>query len=311
MSSPFTSGFRAVLRDPVTLLIEVAWRWCFGAVAVAILFLGWRMALGTVPVSAADRNAWQSHDAYRMAMAGIDMMVDAGAKLASVGMAVLPAVSVLWVLIGAAGRTLTMRRIAPGRPIRFRSILVLHLWRALVAWVTLAAIVAAVTGAALVANRGPQPDYVMYYAIALPLLFAAAIFWSVVNWFLTTAAAWVGKDMAGKSAGASLAMRMAMGFTATHRGDMAGLNVVFALLRLVAIAVAFVLCALPVGLAGGSPSGYTGWVVAVSLCYFVFADFTHVSRLAAYVQMGEGAIGTPVNRAHPEGTKTPQQPVET
>ena len=300
MSSPFTSGFRAVLHDPVTLLIEVAWRWCFGAMAGALLFLGWRMALATLTVSAADHNAWQSRDAYLMAMAGINVMATAGGKLARAAMAVLPALSVLWVLISAVGRTLTVRRIAGGqRRIFFRPILALQLWRALLAWVTLAAMVAAVLSAALVANRGPQPDYVMYYSLALPMVGAAVVFWSVVNWYLTTAAAWVGKEMDGKPAGASLAMRMAIGFSYAHRGDVAGLNIMFVLLRLAMLAVAFVLCALPAGLARAAPAGYTGWVVAVSLAYFVVADFMHVSRLAAYAQMEARTIETRVLPAQP------------
>ena len=63
----------------------------------------------------------------------------------------------------------------------------------------------------------------------------------------------------------------------------------FAVLRLIAIAVAFVLCALPSGLAASAPNIYTGWVVLVSLVYFGVADFLYISRFAAYM-----IVDTPV-----------------
>jgi len=279
-SNPLTSGFRAVLRDPTVLLMEVVWRWCFGLTAGLLLFFGWLMAMGSVPVSAADRNAWQSHDPYLMALTGLHMLVDLGAKLARIAVVVLPAVSVLWIVMSAAGRTMTMKRLAgEERAVSFRAMLALHLWRALLAWGVATVAAASIVGAALVANRGPQPDYVMYYALALPMVGIVLIFWSIVNWYLSAAAAWVGKD----GAGAGRAVRLAMGFASAHRGDIAGLNIMFTLLRLMVLAAAFVLCTLPGGLAASAPQVYVLWVIAVSLAYFVFADYVHISRLASYL----------------------------
>jgi len=177
-----------------------------------------------------------------------------------------------------------MRRLVrDGRTIRFRSMLALQFLRTLFTWLVLAAMAAAVLVASQVANRGPQPDYVMYYALALPMLAVAALFWTIVNWYLSTAVVWVGRD----GAGAAMAVRMAMGFASAHRGDMAGLNVVFTLVRLVALVAAFVLCVLPGNLAADAPVTYTAWVVAISLLYFVIADFIYVARLASYLMLQE------------------------
>jgi len=278
-TNPLTLGFRAVLRVPSVLLMEVAWRWCFGLIAGLLLFFGWMMATGSAPVSPAVSNAWQSHDAYRMALAGLQALAQLGPKTTRVAV-VLPVISVLWMTISAAGRTLTMKRLVmDGREVGLRAMLVLHLWRTLLVWAVLLVMAASVAGAALISKRGPQPDYVMYYALALPLIGIAALFWSIVNWYLSAAAAWVGKD----GAGAGRAVRLAMGFAAAHRGDMVGLNMVFILLRLMALAVAFVLCALPGVLAASAPSAYVAWVATVSLVYFVLADFMQVARLASYL----------------------------
>jgi hypothetical protein len=304
--SPLTAGFRAVLRAPSVLLMEVAWRWCFGLIAGLLLFFGWTMATGSAPVSRAAGNAWQSRDAYRMALAALQVLVELGPKIMRVAM-VLPVISVLWMAISAAGRTFTMKRLAmDGREVGFRAMLVLHLWRTLLTWVVFIAMAASVVGAALVSQRGPQPDYVMYYALGVPLVGIAALFWSIVNWYLSAAAAWVGKD----GAGAGRAVRLAMGFTAVHRGDVVGLNMVFMLLRLMAMAVAFVLCALPGTLAVSAPPAYAGWVAAVSLAYFVLADFMQVSRLASYLLLDVPKPDVPASELKKIiiGTDAPSEP---
>src|SRR5205807_7497060 len=114
-----------------------------------------------------------------------------------------------------------------------------------------------------------------------PMMAGAALFWMVVNWFLSSAAAWVGRE----GAGAVLATRMTIGFAATHKGDMWGLNVMLVLVRFSALLAAFVLCVLPSGLI--SSAGNTFWVISVSLLYFVFADLVCLARLASYLKIEE------------------------
>jgi len=292
--NPLASGFRAVLRDLKLLLIEVAWRWLFGLTAGAVLLFGWQMAVGTIHLSRADSYALASHDAFRMAQAALNILTVIGPHLAKLAAVILPAVSLLWIFLGALGRALTMRRLVnlfglftegPGgvaiRQISLRAMLVLHFWRILLAWPALAAMVAGVLYASNIANRGPHPDYFMYYAVAVPVMVAAAIFWIIVNWYLSTAAAWVGRQ----GAGAVMATRMTIGFASARKGDIGGLNAMFILIRLGALLVAFVLCVVPAGLV--SSAGYTFWVISISLLYFVFADLVCLARLASYLMIEE------------------------
>ncbi len=292
--NPLASGFRAVLRDPKLLLIEVAWRWLFGLTAGALLLFGWHHAAGTVPLSRVDHNALASHDAFRMAQAALNILTAIGRQPAKLAAVVLLAVSLLWIFLAALGRTLTMRGLVnlfglftegPGgvaiRQISLRAMLALHFWRILLAWPALAAMVAGVLYASRVANRGPQPDYFMYYAVAIPMMAGAAIFWLIVNWYLSAAAAWVGRQ----GAGAVMATRMTIGFASARKGDMGGLNAMFILIRFGALLVAFVLCVLPAGLV--SSAGYTFWVISISLLYFVFADLVCLARLASYLMIEE------------------------
>jgi hypothetical protein len=66
-------------------------------------------------------------------------------------------------------------------------------------------------------------------------------------------------------------------------GELGGISLIFGVVRLVVLAIAFVLCVLPSGLMATAPRGYTAWVIAVSLVYFAVADFLYISRMAAYL----------------------------
>src|SRR5690349_2027792 len=104
--NPLASGFRAVLRDPKLLLIEVAWRWLFGLTAGALLLFGRQFALDAIRLSRADSNALMSNDAFRMAQAALNILIASGPQLAKFAAVAVPVVSLLWIFLGALGRTL-------------------------------------------------------------------------------------------------------------------------------------------------------------------------------------------------------------
>jgi hypothetical protein len=284
-ANPLTHGFRAVLRDPAILFAEIVWRWCFGAVAFFLLFGSAMILMSSVTLSSQDALAWRSRDPYLAAETLLRLYDAIGGKLLKVAAVVLPVITVLWTLLGSAGRTFTLNRLAK-RDVRFRSILALHCWRAFFMWLAGVAMVAAIILASDVSSRGSgQPDLFIYYALAIWSLLLIGGFWATVNWYLSLAAV----CCAQSNAGAIKSFRQAVRFTRMHGGDFGGVSLMFAVLRLVAIAVAFVLCALPSGLAGRAANIYTGWVVLVSLIYFGVADFLYISRFAAYM-----LIETPV-----------------
>jgi hypothetical protein len=292
--NPLTVGFRVVLRDPWLLLLEVAWRWSFGLTAGGLLWLGWVRIARVLLLSRADSHALQSHDAFLMAQAASHILVSLGMPVLRLAALLLSAISLLWILLSALGRTLVLRRlvnflglITEGtdsvaiRQIRFRSMLALQVWRILLAWLSLAVMMGGILVAAHIANRGSRPDYVMYYALAVPVLAAAALFWVIVNWYLSSASAWIGRQ----GAGAVLATRMTIGYAAARKGDVGGLNVTLTLVRVLALLLAFILCILPASMA--SSQGYWGWVIAIALLYFVAADLVYVARLASYLMLEE------------------------
>ena len=280
-ANPLTHGFRAVLRDPTILLAEVAWRWCFGAVAFFLLFGSAMMLMSSVTLSSQDALAWRSRDPYLVAETLLRLYDAIGGKLLKIATVVLPVITILWTVLGSTGRTFTLNRLAK-REVRFRSVLALHSSRAFFLWLAVVALVAAIIFASHVSSRGSgQPDLFLYYGLAIWSLLLIGGLWATINWYLSLAAV----CCAQSGAGSVQAFRQAVRFSRTLGGDFGGVSLMFAVLRLIAIAVAFVLCALPSGLAASAPNLYTGWVVLVSLAYFGVADFLYISRFAAYMMI--------------------------
>ncbi len=267
-----------MLRDPALWLTEIAWRWCFGASAFLLLLFPTLSLLGSISVSQADAAAWRSNDPTLMAQALASMLVDSGPRMLRVAAWVLPAITFLWIVLGAAGRSATVDRMGSGT-ISFRTVLALQCSRALVFWLAVAALIAAIVFDARVANRGPQPDLFLYYALAFWAVLLIGGSWAVTNWYLSLAPICSLRSGAGFLQATRQAVRVAK----AQRGDLGGISLVFGLLRLVALAIAFVLCILPSGFMGTAPRAYTAWVVAVSLVYFAVADFLFLARMAAYI----------------------------
>jgi hypothetical protein len=241
--------------------------------------------MSSVTLGSNDALAWRSRDPYLVAEALVRLYDAIGGKLLKIAAVVLPVITILWTVLGSAGRTFTLNRLAK-REVRFRTILALHCWRAFFVWLAGVTQVVAIVFASNVSSRGSgQPDLFLYYALVIWALLLIGGLWATINWYLSLAAV----CSAQSGAGSIQSFRQAVRFSRTHGGEFGGVSLMFAVLRLIAIAVAFVLCALPSGLVASAPNLYTGWIVLVSLVYFGVADFLYISRFAAYMM-----IDTPV-----------------
>jgi hypothetical protein len=279
LPNPINESFRAVLRDPALLLIEVVWRWSFGAMALLFLLLPTLSLLGSIKITDVDLAGWRSNDPTRMAEALVNILAESGSAILRVAAWVLPAVTLLWVVIGAAGRAATIGRMGKGSP-RLGSVLALHCARALVGWLAATGLVAAIWFDANVSTRGAQTDVFLYYALVFWSFVLIGGAWAVTNWYLSLAPLCALNTDAGFLASTWKAVRLAR----KQSGDLGGISLIVMLYRLVALAIAFVLCALPSSLMGTWPRTYAAWVVAVSLAYFVIADFLYLARMVAYLK---------------------------
>jgi hypothetical protein len=267
-----------VLRDPAILLTEIGWRWSFGALATLILLLSSLSVLGSMHVSQTDRAGWRSNNPTLMAQALASVLTESGFSVLKQAVWVLPAISLLWCVFGAAGRAATLARLSHSE-VSFRSTLALHCSRALVMWMAGAGLAGALIMSARISMRGAEPDLLLYYALAFWSSVLIGGLWATANWYLSVAGLFCLQSGDGflKSTGQAIRLARRQG------GELGGISLIFGVFRLVMLAIAFVLCVLPSGLMATAPRGYTAWVIAVSLVYFAVADFLYVSRMAAYM----------------------------
>jgi hypothetical protein len=285
--NPITQGLRAVTRDPAIFLVEILWRWSFAILACFLVAGVGAMLLGPLHVGHAWDTAWRSRDPQRMGQVVVAVVLLLGVKVilfAAIGVPL--AIALIWGILSALGRFVTVKRLRVGlTSLRFRTILALQLLRALVGWLCLVLLFAAMFGEALIASRGPQPDLLLYYLMVLPSVVLIGSFWLTVNWYLSLAAIFGREGQSFRGA-----LRQARQTVRQQRSDFAGTGFVFLLFRVVILLIATAICGLTSGMVGSSPQSYFTLLIIVSLAYFAIADFLYMARMAAYLALAAAHV---------------------
>ncbi|MBZ5530883.1 MAG: hypothetical protein LAO20_05585 [Acidobacteriia bacterium] len=299
--NPITAGPRAVLHDPVVFLLELLWRWCFGGVAFAVLFASALALSNGVTVTAADSVGLRSHDALQVTLALRHTLAIMPARLLITALAVLLFVTLLWTLLGAAGRALLLSRTAPDkRPFRFRSILVVQGWRAAFAWLAILAMITLIAVAAGIAGSKKDPDPFFFYLVGMVSSLFIAVFWAAINWYLSLATIFCYAGTRARGA-----VRETIGWVHVRAADLGGISGIFVLVRLAFVALTVILLFLPSGILAASPRASFLWMSVVALLYFGFSDFLNIARLLSYMSV-EDAVAEEIIEAsgrHPGESK--------
>jgi hypothetical protein len=82
-----------------------------------------------------------------------------------------------------------------------------------------------------------------------------------------------------------MAIQRAMLLSGSQTAAVVGISIFFAVLRVLAILVAFVVVVFSLGLMGSSPHLLLAWLAVVALAYCALADFLYLCRLAAYATL--------------------------
>lgn len=284
--NPITQGLRAVTRDPVIFLVEILWRWSFALLACLLVIGVGMMLLGPLHIGKAWDTAWGSRDPQRIGQVLVAIVLLLGVKLIIAALAVPLTIALLWSILAALGRFVTVKRLRSGlTSLRFGTVFALQLLRGLVSWFSLVLLFATTLGEALIATRGPKPDLVLYYLIVMPSVILIGVFWLTVNWYLSLAAIFgrEGQSVRG-------AFRQARQTVRQQRSDFAGTGFVFLLFRVVILLMATAICGLTSGMAGTAPQSYFVLLVVVSLAYFAVADFLYMARMAAYLALAAAHV---------------------
>jgi hypothetical protein len=300
--NPITQGLRAAARDPAIFLVEILWRWSFAILACLLVAGVGLMLLGPLHVGKTWDTAWGSRDPQRIGQLLVVIVLLLGVKLIIAAIAVPLTIALLWSILAALGRFVTVKRLRAGlTSLRFRTVFTLQLLRGLVSWFSLVLLFATTFGEALIATRGTQPDLVLYYLMVMPSVVLIGTAWLVLNWYLSLAAIFgrEGQSVRG-------AFRQARQTIRQQRSDFAGTGFVFLLFRVVILLIALAICGITSGMAGTAPQTYFVLLIVVSLAYFAMADFLYMARMAAYLALAHAHV----DPAGPKLVATSAMPVE-
>jgi hypothetical protein len=316
--SPFRDGFAAVWHDPVLLVAELTWRWCFGFSAWVLLVISGALFLDSLRVSPLDEFLLGTLQPQLLSGAIHHIFRGSLTRFVVEQSALLLGLTLLWCFAATAGRAATLRRLVAmfstdDEPImmtwQFAPILVLNLMRA--AWSLIAisvAIACLFIGSIMAAqDRAGWAALFLVFGIGLPCWFGAAL-----NWFFGLAPLFCIRNRTP----AMDALAQSADFVSRRGGRLSLLGLGFFLLRWVWFATMMLAILSPLNLVHLVP---IGWVMvlmaAIALMYFAGADVLYLARLGAYASLAEddarpvAAPGTD-HPPDPESAAEPAPPSE-
>jgi hypothetical protein len=283
-SLPLKQGFRSVYNNPVLLLIEIVWRWSFGAAALMLLALAVSKFLHSVPITDQELQQLSSMAPPVMAQGIANILVSCGPTLLRLTVTMLPILTLAWILFAAFGRAAVFERLAP----QFGNLplltnLTLHAWRGMLFLLSLFAcglVIVAAGVAAASFSGGGAPNILLVAGILFPGLLVVAAAWSVGNWYLSVALLFADKDTRARGA-----IKRAWRFSREYRQEMAQISVVVGALRVVWVCFITIISVAAVIILSGAPAIAALCVTVLTLVYLAVSDWLYLARLCAYAQL--------------------------
>jgi hypothetical protein len=274
-----------ILRDPAIVAVELAWRWAFSASALALCAFAIFRLQHAVVIFPEEQQMLASRAPLQIAEALLEIWHRMHPLLIRLGVVVIPAVVVLWLIAATVGRGFVTSRIF--QPVsagpRWSSLSLLHVLRVLSFFLLIGAYFASSRATAFVSNP-ESPNYAAALAVFLVLFGTAIVIWSFINWVLSLASIFAARERAPlfdsirrtrlllRSQGRQLASVAAQNSTARTL-----VGILFTFLGLVPL----VLYRIPV----------LFWTIefALLLCYCAVSDLLLLARLSSYVEAAQPA----------------------
>lgn len=303
--NPITQGLRAAGSNLRIFLLEILWRWLFAITAALLALWACRIMLTQLQVMDWVLTAWRTQNFRMLALAGLSIVIKPLPSLLPVLFelaALALGLGLLWSLLAAFARRITLRRLEPARaPLGFFAMLLVQWLRALSTVVGSLLWLASLLMAVYFATKGTHTDLGRFYLIAIPSTLVLTTIWLLVNWHLSQAAIF---GRAGQ--GFFPALREARRNIRRHASDFAAIAFIFLLLRLVLALIALAIIGLTSSMMATAFQSYLKLCVIVLLGYCFIADFLYISRTAAYLALAL----QPDPLAAEMGIVDPELPVE-
>ncbi len=284
-----------VFARPSLTLIEVAWRWLFGAPLLLVCWIQTQQILAALPLESAGLNNLDPQNPWVSVVRLADAWNLYQPHVASVMRWLVPVAAVVWVVISGLGRNVVLKRMEPRVPFRPGAMIVLQAaWLALLGLTCWAWFRSVNWAAATHIGSGEDPDLVGYTMWAIFLTLGFFTFWAVVSWAVSIAPLLVLLEDISPAAALVKSMKLGKPFTS----KLVEINLVMGIVKIALLVVAMVLSSvlIPFSAEVGAGALHLEWVV-VSVLYFAASDYFHVVRLKGFIEFWKTYRGAGVELA--------------
>ncbi|MDE3104318.1 MAG: hypothetical protein KGK08_04000 [Acidobacteriota bacterium] len=284
-------------KRPSLLAIEIGWRWVCGVPTLLLVWRTWQRTLaahtgGTMDLGRLGLDRALLNDPVGAAAAdplGVSTKVSQALgvllpDLLHAASWMVPALLALWIVGGALGRTLLLRRMDSSLHARPGALLVLQTVRSAALGASLLVWVACVRWAAAIGVRGPiaagqEPNLVLYFAVLIVSSLTVFTLWAAISWWFSIAPLLAMLH----NAGPWRSLRAALGLKHL-KGKLVEVNLVLGIVKIALLVLAMVFSATPLPFQAEITAAFLAqWWAVVTVFYLVGSDYFHVVRLMAYL----------------------------
>lgn len=297
-------SIREIGRDPTLLLIEIGWRWSFGAIAILICGLSAFLILDRIKVEPSRLQAMAALNPLQLAQTIAEGLASVGAVLWRVTFLLGLILAAIWVLVSAVGRYASLLRPAlfPGASLQV--CLVVSAFRAMLMVASIAAwFVAGLFAGALgsATTKSGVPNFELISAVLFPAFLVIVSVWSTLNWFLSFV------PLIAES-GWIQCVRSALTLIGLRRDELLEVSILNGILRAGLLIVAVLLSVAASSVITNTRVLITD-LLAIALFYFLIADFLYLTRLIAFGKLRAERVPQPstaLSQSNPTLTLVPK-----
>lgn len=265
---------------PLLVLVEIAWRWLYGAPALLLMYYEGTKLLASVPLAATGVYEFSLQDTDRATVIIANVWEALTPPLFHLLWWLAPLLGLGWAVASGVGRSFVLRCYDPSLSFRPITLTALQILRVVALGASFVGWFEAIQWSATTTLTGAEPNLVLYFALVICISLGVFIFWALVSWTFSVAPLVALLDR--KSAVASLASGLRLG---PLTSKLVEVNLVLGIVKLALVVLAMVFSATPLPFA----SSMTGtplyiWWMAMTLLYFAASDFFQLARLVAFIR---------------------------
>ena len=269
-----------ILRDPTLIAVELAWRWSFALAALSLTVFALVRLQRAVIVLPEEQQMLASRAPLQVAEAILEIWHRIQPLAIRLGLIVIPASIILWIIAATIGRGYVISRLSPPSSTspRWSSLVALNLLRVLSVFALVVAYIAS-SRATLLVSSPEAPNYFAAMFLFLILFGLALLVWSFLHWIVSLACIYAVRERASTFASLVRVLRLLR----TKSGELGSIATLNGTARtLVAIVVTFI-AAVPLVLYR-FPALFWTVEFLIFVVYCLASDILLLARLSAYVE---------------------------